>query len=212
MRRVIVAAALLLACVPVQAAPIKYAFSGVIDTGSAAFLTYPDSFPLALGDRFDGTVTYDTENAGAIGGVTWLFAVGFEISVPGKLAVSQSITSAATTFRYGVDGNEASIYTNGPTQSKLPDGFLDDVYLTFRLPSTHSAGPLPDDPMLDAIGTGQLRLWFLSIDIPPCTPACSGYSSVFGTVTSVTRVPEPATLSLLALGLGIVVLRRRRVR
>lgn len=172
---------------PAQAA-YMYDLSGEVTRGSE-FAT----IPIDEGDSFTGTLTYTPENAKAAGAGCVSNVVSFSFQSGDSRIFDKGAETGGGCFQEG-DGfiHFESIASNVTPEGYEPMDFLLDVDTASELPSASE--------MLAGLDGSDwhFQYWNHADNM--------GGPSYGGKVTSVARVPEPASLGLVAFGLACTVL------
>jgi hypothetical protein len=203
---------------PASATIITVEVTGVVDgVGTHGGLALDGS--VDIGSAMTGFTTYDTDTPDLSDGSNGRYALISILMTVGNYIFTHDPMSSTSPFLYVSTGDlgysytvrsldprfDGTIYIDGSPKT-FDEVNFDPFGLTLMYlvdPDSITTDELPSS--FPDISTFTTRNFSVGVDSPPEEP---GFA-IWGEVTSLTVVPEPATLLLLSLG-GLALLRRRK--
>jgi len=197
-----------------SASPVEYAFFGTITRvavlSSSTDATLDTWLPgLTEGGSLFGTIAFDTDTPADSEG-------SYSVGVPGHFAVDAGGYTFSSGASYSISvgndlsgGDELILASYFPTVSMASDTFVpDDLVIRFSDPT----GGVLSDSVLPAVDLNAFLYKTIVFDGVAFGPSASATIVWEGSIDSIRRVPEPATIVLLSAGLAGLSIRRCRGR
>jgi hypothetical protein len=201
-----------------QATPISWDVDAIV-----ARTNLPAIGPIAVGDAFSASFTFDSEQAGTALGFWDAYAYfnvfnSFSLNIGGK---TLNLGPPSADLGWAREANWAGNQTIPGGQQTLQmaaivydglDRYQAYLWFDFTDTTTFPLGTLPANPPSLASATFRDFSIYSPINGDPRNGAIFIAGGNVTSITAATPVPEPTTLSLLLLGLAPLLMRRRGER